>query len=112
MKEETGVDIKVQELLYVCDRFRGMDIHIVHMSFLVERTGEKPRELEWTHDDPNPSSSSKKVREIRMVPVDELTAYGFTPRFYQLVKDDFPERGSYQGDYHTFYGEAPPDERR
>lgn len=112
MKEETGLDIKVKELLYVCDRYRGMNTHIVHMAFLVYRTGERPATLEWTHDDPNSSSSSKKIREIKMIPIDKLVNYGFSPTFQQLVKADFPGRGSYKGDYHTFYGEPPPDERR
>jgi mutator protein MutT len=111
MKEETGLEIKVKELLYITDRYRGMDTHIVHMSFLVERTGKKPGEFEWTHDDPSPSKSSTKIREIRLVPIDELTSLGFTPTFQRLVKDNFPGRGSYKGDYHTFYGETLPDGR-
>jgi mutator protein MutT len=110
-KEETGLDVAVKELLYVTDRFRGSDTHVVHMTFLIERTGEKPGEIEWTHHDPHVSSSSKPIREIRMVPIDELTAYGFTPTFCKLVKADFPERGSYKGDFYTFYGEIPPDGR-
>ncbi|OGO31931.1 MAG: hypothetical protein A2Z29_05950 [Chloroflexi bacterium RBG_16_56_11] len=112
IKEETGLDIQVKELLYVTDRFRGSDIHIVHMSFLVERMGKKPGEFDWNYDDPNPSSSSTKLREIKMVLIDELTAYGFTHVFQQLVKAGFPGRGSYKGDYHAFYGEPPPHERR
>lgn len=40
-----------------------------------------------------------------MVPVEELTTYGFSPKFYELVKLDFPGRGSYKSDFHTFYGE-------
>ncbi|MBN1161453.1 MAG: NUDIX hydrolase [Dehalococcoidales bacterium] len=111
MKEETGLDVKVKELLYICDRYRGMNVHIVHMSFLLERTGRKPGEFGWTNDDPNPTSSSMKTRQIKMTPIDELTDYGFSPTFQQLVKAGFPGRGSYKGDYHTFYGEPPPNER-
>jgi 8-oxo-dGTP pyrophosphatase MutT (NUDIX family) len=111
-KEETGLDIKVKELLYITDRFFGSDIHIVHMTFLVERAGEKTTELEWKHNDPNPTKSSRKLREIKMVPVDELTDYGFSQTFQQMVKADFPERGNYKGDFYTFYGETRPDERR
>jgi mutator protein MutT len=109
-KEETGLDIKIKDLLYVTDRFRGSKTHIVHMTFLVERTGEKPDGSEWTHHDPHVSSSSAPMREIRMIPIDELTVYGFTPTYYQLVKTDFPGRGGYKGDYYTFYGEVPPEE--
>jgi len=112
MQEETGLDIKVKELLYITDRFFGSDIHIVHMSFVVERINEKPGEFEWNHDDPNPTKSSTKLREIRMVPIEDMASYGFTPKYCQLVKDNFPGKGSYQGDYYTFYGETPLDERR
>ena len=106
-KEETGLDVKIKELLYVTDRFRGSDTHVVHFTFLLERIGEKPGEFEWTHQDPHVSSSSKPLREIRMVPFDELAACGFSPVFCQLVKSGFPGRGSYKGDFHTFYGEEP-----
>jgi ADP-ribose pyrophosphatase YjhB (NUDIX family) len=108
-KEETGLDIRVKELLYLTDRFRNSDTHVVHMTFLLERTGEKPGEFAWTHLDPYVSSTSKSMREIKMTPIDELTSLGFSPTFYQLVKTNFPGRGSYKGDYYTFYGELPPD---
>ena len=45
-----------------------------------------------------------------MIPVEELTDYGFSLTFQKLVMTDFPERGSYQGDFYTFYGDTPPDE--
>ena len=108
IKEETGLDISVKEMLYVTDRFHR-EAHIVHMNFLVERHGNKPGEFEWTHQDPHPSKSSKALREIRMVPLNELGQLGFPPKFCQLIKHNFPGRGSYQGDYHTFYGEEPSD---
>jgi len=37
MKEETGLEITVGKLLYVCDRLLDED-HTVHMTFLVHRT--------------------------------------------------------------------------
>ena len=39
------------------------------------------------------------------------STYGFSTTFQNLVKTGFLERGSYQGDFYTFYGELPPDER-
>lgn len=106
-REETGLDIKLKELLYITDRFFGDEIDLVHMSFLVERTSEKSGAFEWYHDDPNPTKSATKLREIKMIPVDKLTDYGFSPTFQQLVKEDFPGKGSYKGDYYSFYGEPP-----
>ena len=99
IKEETGLDIKVKELLYISDRFRHMNNHVVHITFLVDRTGEKLPLGNWKHKD------IKEIREVKMVPVEELTNYGFSPTFYRLIKDNFPKRGSYQGDFHKFYGE-------
>ena len=104
MKEETGLEVRVKELLYLTDRFQR-DNNIVHMSFLVERTGDSPTAFDWQHDDPKPSSSTKRVREIKMIPVNELTDYGFSSKFQELVEADFPGRGSYQGDFNEFYGE-------
>jgi len=112
MNEETGLDVRVKELLYITDRFFGPGIHLVHMSFLVEQIGKKLTNMEWTHEDPAPSKSAAKLREIKIVPVTELTKYGFSPTFQQLVKDGFPGRGNYKGDYNTFYGEIPTYERR
>lgn len=100
MKEETGLDVKVKELLYITDRFRHMNNHIVHMTFLVDRVGGKSQLENWKHKD------IKEIRDVRMIPVDELTKYGFSPTFYRLVKDNFPGRGSYKGDFHKFYGES------
>ena len=48
------------------------------------------------------SRSSEPLREIRMVPCKELESYGFGATFGQLVKDGFPGRGSYKGDFETF----------
>jgi mutator protein MutT len=100
VKEETGIDIRVKEMLYVTDRFRHMNNHIVHISFLVERIGKKPLVSNWTHKD------VKEIRDVMMIPIDELTKYGFSQKFYQLVKKNFPNRGTYQGDFHKFYGES------
>jgi len=106
-KEETGLNIKVKELLYITDRFYDAERHIVHISFLLEPAGAIPGELEWTHQDPHPSGSSTASREIKMIPIDELTSHGFSLTFQKLVKSGFPGKGSYKGNYYTFYGEAP-----
>lgn len=105
-KEETGLDVQVRELLYVTDRITSNpDTHVVHMSFLVEKSRSNDLPSEWTHIDPFPSGSSGRIREIRMVYIDDLERYGFSPIFYGLIKDGFPGCGSYQGDYFTFYKE-------
>ncbi len=105
-KEETGLEVRVRELLYVTDRIiTNLDIHLVHMSFLVDRLGDETLPLEWKHTDPHPSASSDTTREIRMVPVNELDKYGFPSAFSKIVMDNFPGRGSYKGDFRAIYGE-------
>lgn len=99
ISEETGIEVGVKELLYITDRFRHLNNHIVHISFLVERLGKKPKVMNWTHRD------EKMIREVKMVPIGELMEYGFSQKFYKIVKDNFPNRGTYQGDFHKFYGE-------
>jgi ADP-ribose pyrophosphatase YjhB (NUDIX family) len=97
MKEETGLNVSVKDLLYVTDRFYR-NTHVVHMLLLLEKIGGKLRsgkELEL---------KTEKIRELAMVPVGRLQEYGFSPTFCQLVKSDFPGRGSYKGDYEKFYG--------
>jgi len=98
MKEETGLDVLVKELLYVCDRIRE-DSHVVHMTFLVEKIGGRLR------TDQELQLRKEKVQKVDMVPVDKLHEYGFPPKFSALVKSNFPERGSYQGNFKDFYGE-------
>ena len=105
-EEETGLEVRVRELLYVTDRITvNPNTHVVHMLFLVDSLDDEPLPSEWTHTDPHPSASSDALREIKMVPVSKLEEYGFSPAFYELIKKDFPGRGSYRGDFHTFYGE-------
>ncbi len=105
-EEETGLEVRVRELLYVTDRIISNDqIHLVHMSFLVDRLGDETLPLEWKHVDPYPPASSDRIREVRMVPVDELDKYGFPPAFCNMVKDGFPGKGSYKGDFWDIYGD-------
>ena len=101
MKEETGLEIEVKELLYVCDRFHRLNKHIVDMTFLVEKVGGDLLTNSLINSD-----DKEVIRMIKMVPIDEILEFGFSQNFYQLVKDNFPERGSYKGDFHTFYGES------
>ena len=69
------------------------------MLFLVEKVGGKLRagkELQ---------PGIEKIKELAMVPLDRLQDYGFPPKFGQLAKANFPERGSYKGNFKDFYGE-------
>ncbi len=97
IKEETGLDIAVKELLYVTDRFYR-NTHIVHMLFLVEKIGGELRSGKEFQ------LETEKIKELAMIPVDRLKDYGFPTKLCQLVRSGFPEQGSYKGDFEEFYG--------
>ncbi len=104
LREETGLNINVGDLLYVTDRIAGGD-HVVHMTFLVSNAGTGPLPAEWTHLDPHVSAAAAPMRQIRMVPCCELESCGFGPTFARLTSEGFPRRGAYKGDFAAFYGE-------
>jgi ADP-ribose pyrophosphatase YjhB (NUDIX family) len=103
VKEETGLDVSENGLIYVTDRFQS-GAHIVHITFLVGRTGQERLPFRWDHFDPSASRASEPTREIRMAPLDELEAYGFSSTFCRLAVAGFPGRGAYKGDFEKFYG--------
>lgn len=88
--EETGVKIKVKELLYLCDYIRH-DRHVVHMTFLAEAPNDEIGET-------TPGLDENPIKSIAYVPVDEIETYGFSKKFKKLVKNNFPNKGSYMGD--------------
>lgn len=94
VKEETGLDVVVDKLLYVCDRI--MDgRHVVHITFAVRRVGGKLQVGMEPEADANP------IRSVKMAPLSELRQYGFSERFCQLVRSGFPDSGTYQGLIHN-----------
>lgn len=88
--EETGLRVAVERLLYVCDRITS-DAHIVHVTFLVRRVGGELRCGAEEEPDAHP------IRGLRMVPLDELCAYGFGETFRELARAGFPDSGRYVG---------------
>ncbi|MCH5350203.1 MAG: NUDIX hydrolase [Oscillospiraceae bacterium] len=89
-KEETGLDVEVVKLLYVCD-VQSSSNTVLHITFLVKRLGGEIT-LPTNEFDANP------IHDVRFVPVDELTGYGFSPKFAERVRQNFPQSGSYMGD--------------
>jgi ADP-ribose pyrophosphatase YjhB (NUDIX family) len=89
MKEETGFDVDLVKLLYVCD-LPEAEPSLVHITFLLrKKSGElilPTNEFETTH-----------IHDVKMVPIHTLPEYGFSEKFMNLVLNDFPEAGSYQG---------------
>lgn len=99
MREETGLDVEVGDLLYVTDRFKRLGNHIVDLSFAVRRT------CPWRPLGQTDARDGETLRRVRMVPVDDLPAYGMGERLAELIRRGFPDRGSYQGDFHQLYGQ-------
>jgi ADP-ribose pyrophosphatase YjhB (NUDIX family) len=88
--EETGLQVEIQRLLYLCDRITS-DGHVVHITFLVRRVGGEPK----LGAEPEPTAHP--IRDLRLVPLSELCDYGFRPRFRKLAEAGFPDGGTYRG---------------
>lgn len=91
MKEETGLDVSVDELLYIADRIVD-DAHVVIISFLVSR---KSGTLGTGH---GTEFSQGKINSVKMVPISQLSDLGFSASYCALAQAGFPERGTYKGD--------------
>jgi ADP-ribose pyrophosphatase YjhB (NUDIX family) len=90
IKEETGLDVSVDELLYVTDRVMKNE-HVIIISFLVHRAGGE------LGTGTGPEFDTGKIKSVRMVPFEELEACGFSSEYAGLVKSGFPDRGKYRG---------------
>ena len=91
MREETGLAVSVERLLYVCDRFQD-DSQVVHITFALQWTGGRVRLGR------EPEAGANPITDIRWVPLESLTEYGFADRFQELALLKFPNAGTYQGD--------------
>lgn len=89
MREETGLEVKIKKLLYVCDK-PDASPSLLHIKFLLEKiTGEITLPLnEFDH---NP------IHDVQMVPIKDLSHYGFSETFITLISEGFSNAGSYQG---------------
>ena len=90
MLEETGLDVEPIRLLYICDRITP-GVHVLHITFEVKRVGGELRQNGTSRD-------TRLIRSAEMVPIDSLKDYGFAEKFYNLVKENFPDAGTYRGD--------------
>ncbi|MBI2436602.1 MAG: NUDIX hydrolase [Candidatus Magasanikbacteria bacterium] len=89
MKEETGLDVSVGKLLYICDLIVDQT-HVVHISFLVKKIGGTLGNISENLD-------TQKIRKVDMVPISKLEAFGFSKKFKKLVENRFPKSGTYMG---------------
>jgi len=90
MKEETGLDIELERLLYVCDYFPSKEKHIVHITFLVKKSGGKIGNIDTSAD-------TRKIESVEMVDLNKLTEHGFSEKFQNLTLSGFKAKGNYLG---------------
>lgn len=63
---------------------------LLHITFLLERI-EGEIKLPSNEFDHNP------IHDVQMVPINELSYYGFSETFINLISGGFANAGSYQG---------------
>ena len=90
MKEETGLDVEIVRMLYLCDVAASSNT-VLHITFLLRRIGGEI-ELPSNEFDENP------IHDVKFVPISELVQYGFSAKFIQVIKDGFSNAGNYVGD--------------
>ena len=92
-----AIAAQVDELLYVTDRFKSLGHHVVDLCFRIHRIAGTPSEQAVGED-------GEILSEVRMVALDDLPAFGLSEKFVRLVRDGFPGKGSYGGEFHALYG--------
>lgn len=90
MKEETGLDVKVKRMLYVCD-VASSGYKLLHITFLLSKIGGELT-LPTNEFDDNP------IDDVKFVPIADLSEFGFSKEFIDLIYLDFPSQGNYMGD--------------
>ncbi|MGE6346840.1 NUDIX hydrolase [Bacillus mycoides] len=89
MREETGLEVKIKRLLYICDKPDAIP-SLLHITFLLERIAGEIK-LPSNEFDLNP------IHDVQMVAIEELSRYGFSEKFIKLASEKFLNAGSYQG---------------
>lgn len=89
MFEETGLETSIIKLLYVCENQEAKP-PLIHISFLLRRNAGEIT-LPTNEYDENP------IHDVKMVNINQLTEYGFSTTFVNLLNKGFPHSGSYMG---------------
>ena len=87
--EETGLDVKVANLLYLCEK-TDVNPPLLHITFMLERVSGEIK-LPTNEHDENP------IHDVQFVDINELTKYGFSELFQETIKNGFTNAGSYIG---------------
>jgi ADP-ribose pyrophosphatase YjhB (NUDIX family) len=88
MREETGLDVRIERLLYVCDKPEDALVHVTFLLACESIDGLRPPTNE--HED-------TPISDIAFAPFEELTAHGFSETWARLVAAGFPDAPRYAG---------------
>jgi hypothetical protein len=83
------LSVRVMKLLYICDKTDALP-QILHITFMLERICGEIR-LPTNEFDENP------IHDVKMITINELTKYGFSELFQDIVEKGFPSAGNYMG---------------
>ncbi|MFC5886757.1 NUDIX hydrolase [Kitasatospora aburaviensis] len=86
-REETGLEVEVGRMLYVCDVSAA---HVVHISFEVKVVGGEIGKVAQGAD-------TRPIRGVEWVKLDDLVGLGFSDTFVELARTGWPGAGSYRG---------------
>jgi len=87
--EETGLEVKVEKLLYICDK-KDCNPPILHITFLLNKVSGEII-LPTNEFDDNP------ISDVKFVEFSKLINFGFSQAFIDILKNDFPNAGNYMG---------------
>ncbi len=90
MKEETGLDVEIIRLLYLCD-VSASDNTLLHITFLLKRVAGDIAL-------PTNEFESNPIYDVEFVPISDLAEYGFNEKFLKLAENGFSDSGIYAGD--------------
>lgn len=88
-REETGLLVRIDKLLYLCDKPEETHSRI-HILFQLERVSGEIT-MPTNEFDLNP------ITDVKFIPIDELPSLQFSLTFANLVSQRFPEAGRYVG---------------
>lgn len=90
MKEETGLDVEIIRLLYLCD-VSASDNTLLHITFLLKRVAGNIVL-------PTNEFESTPIYDVEFFSISDLSEYGFNDKFLKLAENGFADAGIYAGD--------------
>ncbi len=89
MEEETGYKTVIKNLLYLCENPEA-DPPLLHITFLLEAIG-------GTLTLPSNEFDLNPIHDVKWVPIREISEYGFSTEFRDLLLKGQPLHGTYKG---------------